>query len=59
MMGEQRQGGKGASWRTLGATVPADHILRRIDRLFDVGELRDALASHYSGMGRPSIAPSC
>ena len=25
--------------------------------MFDVGELRDALASHYSGMGRPSIAP--
>jgi transposase len=56
-MGEQRQGGKGASWRALGAMVPSDHILRRIDRLLDVGELRDALAPHYSGKGRPSIAP--
>lgn len=57
MMGEQRQCGKGASWRALGATVPPDHILCRIDRLIDVGELRDALAPHYSGKGRPSIAP--
>ena len=57
MMGEQRQGGKGASWRALGVTVPADHILRRIDRLLDTTELRDALAAHYSAKGRPSIAP--
>ena len=56
MMGEQNQT-KGVSWRTLGATVPPDHILRRIDRLLDFAELRDALASHYSAKGRPSIAP--
>jgi len=56
MMGEQDQT-KGVSWRTLGATVPPDHILRRIDRLLDFAELRDALASHYSVKGRPSIAP--
>lgn len=57
MMGEERQGGKGASWRALGATVPPDHILRRIDRVLDMTELRDALAAHYSAKGRPSIAP--
>jgi hypothetical protein len=57
MMGEQRQGGKGASWRALAATVPADHILRRIDRQLDMAGLRDALAPHYSRQGRPSIAP--
>lgn len=57
MMGEQRQGSKSAGWQALGATVPADHILRRIDRLLDLGELRDALTSHYSRRGRPSIAP--
>ncbi len=57
MMGEQRQGGKDASWRALAASVPADHILRRIDRLLDLAELRDALAPHYSQQGRPSIAP--
>lgn len=57
MMGEQRQGGKGASWRALAATVPGDHILRRIDRQLDMAELRDALTPHYSRQGRPSIAP--
>ena len=57
MMGEQQRGGKAASWRALGAMIPADHILRRIDGLIDLGELRDALASHYSRRGRPSIAP--
>lgn len=57
MMGEQQRGGKGASWRALGAMIPADHILHRIDGLIDLGELRDALAPHYSRHGRPSIAP--
>ena len=57
MMGEQQRGGKGASWRVLGAMIPADHILHRIDGLIDLGELRDALAPHYSRRGRPSIAP--
>src|SRR3546814_5005445 len=57
MMGEQRRGGRGAGWRALGAMVPADHILRRIDGAMDLGELRDALAPHYSRRGRPSIAP--
>lgn len=57
MMGEQQRGGKAASWRALGAMIPADHILRRIDGLIDLGELRDALAPHYSHRGRPSIAP--
>jgi hypothetical protein len=46
MMGEQRQGSRGAVWRALGAMVPADHILRRIDGLLDMGELRDAVTPH-------------
>lgn len=37
--------------------VPASHMLCRIDRLLDLGELRDLLAPHYSPRGRPSIAP--
>ena len=57
MMGEQQRGGKDASWRALGAMIPADHILLRIDGLIDLGELRDVLAPHYSRRGRPSIAP--
>ena len=46
-------GWQGASWRALGATVPADPLLRRID----LGELREALSAHYSVKGRSSIAP--
>jgi len=37
--------------------VPADHLLRRIDGLFDFGFVRDALAASYSTTGRPSIDP--
>lgn len=59
MMGEQRQGGKSTSLRTLGAVLPHDHVLRRIDRLLDMGEHRAALACHYSPRGRPSIDPIC
>src|SRR6187397_2884590 len=37
--------------------VPADHLLRSIDRFVDLGELRRELAPFYSDMGRPSIDP--
>ena len=37
--------------------VPADHLLRSIDRFVELGELRRDLASFYSAMGRPSIDP--
>ena len=37
--------------------VPADHLLRGIDRLLDLSELRQHLAGHYSNTGRPSIDP--
>nr|WP_241659838.1 transposase [Sphingomonas glacialis] len=37
--------------------VPADHLLRRIDALFDFGFVRDALAASYSTTGPPSIDP--
>ncbi|WP_184056613.1 transposase, partial [Sphingomonas aerophila] len=57
MMGEQQRGGRGTRWRAIEAMLPADHILRRIDRLMDLDELRNALAPHYSRKGRPSIAP--
>lgn len=35
--------------------VPADHLLRGIDRFLDLSELRRYLAPFYSLMGRPSI----
>jgi hypothetical protein len=37
--------------------VPADHLLRRIDRFVDLSEVRGHLAPFYSSTGRPSIDP--
>ncbi len=47
----------GAGSRTIDAMLPRDHLLRRVDQLLDMGELRAALARHYSPRGRPSIDP--
>ncbi len=33
--------------------VPADHLLRSIDRFVDLGDMRRHLAPFYSLMGRP------
>ncbi len=37
--------------------VPQDHLLRGINRCFDLGDLRSRLAPFYSHTGRPSIDP--
>ena len=37
--------------------VPADHLLRSIDRFVELDGLRRALSCFYSAIGRPSIAP--
>lgn len=37
--------------------VPADHLLRQIDRLLDFDGLRSQLVALYSRIGRPSIDP--
>ena len=37
--------------------VPADHLLRRIDRFVDLSALREHLRPFYSESGRPSIDP--
>lgn len=37
--------------------VPADHLLRGVDRFLDLSDLRNHLADHYSNTGRPSIDP--
>jgi transposase len=42
---------------SLDAHVPADHLLRAIDRFIDLSELRRELAPFYSSMGRPSVDP--
>jgi len=58
MMGE-RQGSQDRLFYEfdLEAMVPADHLLRQIDAVLDLSELRDRLAPHYSHTGRPSIDP--
>ena len=37
--------------------VPADHLLRQIDRFLDLASVRRELSGHYSTIGRPSIDP--
>src|SRR5277367_4489463 len=37
--------------------VPADHLLRKIDRFLDLSTLRQGLTPFYSPIGRPSIDP--
>jgi len=34
--------------------IPADHLLRSIDRFVELDDLRRALAHFYSSIGRPS-----
>ena len=42
---------------TLEDIVPQDHLLRDIDRVLDLSELREHLAPYYSHTGRPSVDP--
>jgi transposase len=42
---------------SIDAHVPADHLLRSIDRFVDLAELRRDLAPFYSSTGRPSVDP--
>ena len=37
--------------------VPADHVVRRIDAVLDLGWIHNELAPFYSSTGRPSIDP--
>lgn len=58
MMGTACDDGRsGPGSRTIDGMLPRDHLLRRVDRLLDMGELRAALAQHYSKRGRPSVDP--
>jgi transposase len=34
--------------------VPADHLLRSMDRFVDLGDIREQLRRFYSDAGRPS-----
>ncbi len=37
--------------------IPADHLLRSIDRFVDLSDVRRHLAPYYSSIGRPSVDP--
>ena len=58
MMGP-RKGEQGALFYefSLDGHVPADHLLRSIDRFVDHSGLRRQLAPFYSTTGRPSVDP--
>ena len=41
----------------LGDHVPADHLLRSIDRFVELSDIRRHLGPYYSRIGRPSVDP--
>ena len=58
MMG-RREGGQGQFFYSfkLDEVVPADHLVRQIDGVLDLGWVHKELAAYYSHTGRPSIDP--
>jgi transposase len=58
MMGERQTDQPELFYRfSLERHVPADHLLRSIDRFVDLGDIREQLRPFYSDTGRPSIDP--
>lgn len=58
MMGHQKVGQERLFYAfNLEDHIPQTHLLRGIDRVLDLSELRQHLADYYSLIGRPSVAP--
>ena len=58
MMGERRADQPALFYEfSLERHVPADHLLRSIDRFVDLGTIREQLRPYYSETGRPSVDP--
>lgn len=58
MMGERRVVQEALFYEfNLERHLPADHLLRSIDRFVDLSGIRAHLRSFYSEIGRPSIDP--
>jgi transposase len=58
MMGERRSGQEALFYEfSFERHVPADHLLRSIDRFVGLDGVRSELAPFYSEVGRPSIDP--
>ncbi|MGJ8585634.1 MAG: IS1182 family transposase [Marinosulfonomonas sp.] len=58
MMGPKQQAQAALFYEfSLEEHVPQDHLLRSIDRFFDLSSVRTHLADFYSHTGRPSVDP--
>jgi transposase len=58
MMGEQRVAQEALFYEfSLERHIPADHLLRAIERVVDLSGLRTHLRPFYSEIGRPSVDP--
>lgn len=58
MMGERRVAQEALFYEfSLDRHVPANHLLRAIDRFVDLSEMREHLRGFYSAIGHPSIDP--
>ena len=57
MMGRQVEQGSLFYCFSLDRHVPADNLLRSIDRFVDLSEVRRDLTPFYSSLGRPSVDP--
>ncbi len=57
MMGQQPRRESLFHYFSLEDHVPADHLLRLIDRHVDFSFVRDRLQATYSDTGRPSVDP--
>src|SRR5580693_7648325 len=58
MMGERRVMQEALFYSfNLERHVPKDHLLRKIDRVVDLSEVRAHLGPYYGNVGRPSIDP--
>ena len=57
MMGRRDEPGQLFYRFNLDRHVPAEHLLRRIDAVLDLGAIRQTLAPYYATGGRPSVDP--
>jgi len=57
MLGEQERNTSLFQCVTMEELVPPRHVLRRLHAALDLGFVRELVASRYSALGRPSIAP--
>jgi transposase len=57
MMGRKARAFAPIGRLTLEELVPADHFYRQLDRVLDLGFVRELVAPYYAAGGRPSVDP--